>query len=161
MFGSPGCLIPEEVRADVFLRDDVHAERVARVLVAARVVGVVVRVENVLHRQWADFLHLGEDVGGLAGELVVDDDEAVGGDADGDVARLVDEAIALVTWTAARHAGHGWPANDVEAVLHFNGAHRRFREHLDVLSQRKLLRDRDGGEHDETRGGGNSGSHAR
>jgi hypothetical protein len=43
------------------------------------VVGVVVRVENVLHRQWADVLHLGEDVGGLAGELVVDDDECVRG----------------------------------------------------------------------------------
>src|SRR4030095_986481 len=51
---------------------------------------------------------------------------------------LMDEAISLVAGTAARHAGHGWPANDVEAVLHLDGAHRRFREHLDVLSQRKL-----------------------
>jgi len=125
------------------------------------VVGVVVCVENVLHRQWADFFHLGEDVGGLARELVVDDDEAVCGDAHGDVARFVDEAIAFVAGTAARHAGHGWPSNDVEAVLHLNGAHRRFREHLDVLSQRKLLRDRDGGEHGETRGGDNACSHAR
>ena len=41
----------QEVLADVLVCDDVDAERVAYVRVAARVVAVVVRVEHVLHRQ--------------------------------------------------------------------------------------------------------------
>jgi hypothetical protein len=76
----------QEVRADVLVREDADAEHVAHVGVAAGVVAVMMRVEDVFHRQRADGLHVCEHVGCLAGELVVHDDQTFRGHADRDVA---------------------------------------------------------------------------
>jgi hypothetical protein len=72
--GRAGLLVPDHVLAHVAMRDDLG--EVDEVGVAARVVGVMVRVQQVLDRQRADALDPVENVLGVLRELVVDDDQA-------------------------------------------------------------------------------------
>ena len=139
-------LDPQEVRADVPVRDDVDPKRLAHVRVAARVVAVMVAVQQVLDRLLADRLDAREHVSSLARELVVDDDQARGRHADGDVARLVDQPVARLSRPAAGHAGKERPPNDVQALFDLVSPHRAFFQNLEVLLERQLARKNGDGE---------------
>ena len=128
-----GLAVTDDVGAGVAVGDDLG--RPHEVGVAAGVVAVVVGVQHVLDGLVGDAGDLGGDEVETVGELVVDEDDAVPGHADGDVAA-------------------GLPAvesgNDVEAVLH-----------LPYLQPRLLLggergalppgREREAGAEDENR----------
>jgi hypothetical protein len=150
----------QEVRTDVLVTDDVHAERTARVLVPAHVVAVMVAVQQVSHRKGADRLHLRDDVAHHLRILVVDDDQPFGRHANGDVARLVNQAVVGTIRTAATSAaGHERSPNHEQAVLDLLRSHRPCRQALDLLLERKLLRQHGSGERHQQRGDDTRDSH--
>jgi hypothetical protein len=69
---------------------------VEHLLVAAGVVAVMMRVEDVADRLIGDALHLGDDLRIIALEFVVHQDHAFGRRVDGDVAAVAHDHVQVV-----------------------------------------------------------------
>jgi hypothetical protein len=110
-------LVAEEVLAHVPVRDDLSSRDEGRV--AAGVVGVMMRVQYVLHGQRADALHLLQNLGDVLLILVVDENQPLGRDANRHVARFVQQAVITIgRGTAVRRAAIERTSDQIEAVLH-------------------------------------------
>ena len=144
--GRARLLVFQDVLADVAVRDnlDPAGENLA---VAADVIGVMVRVEQVLDRLGGDAFHLVQHLGDVHGELVVHEDHAFRGHPHRHVARLVQQAVVERIGTAAVGcAGVEWTSDDVQVVFDFLNPHR--------LGRQLLLRS---GVHGERRENGDEG----
>ncbi len=114
----------QEIRADVLVRHDIDAH-LPDDHVAARVIAVVVRVEQVLDGQGRYFFHLRQHLRHVFRELVVDQDQALRSHAHRRVARLVNQAVVLTVGLAsAGSARQEGPANYVQSLLYLVDAHR-------------------------------------
>ena len=97
------------VGAGVFLRDDFHAG--GEEIVAARVVAVGMRVDDVGHRLVGDGLHLVEDRLPVVGELGVDEHHAGGGDEGRRIPALPRDCVEVVRNLLDRSDGRkSWSA---------------------------------------------------
>ena len=117
-------LRPHHVGARVLVREDIG--RLDELHIAAGVVAVLMRVDHVFHRKTGDGFHALHDLGEVPLELVVDQDDAFGRDADGDIA-----------------AAFG---DDVEVLLHLLDLERRALRLLGL--NRGEPRDEDGDQRD-------------
>jgi hypothetical protein len=97
----PGLLGVHHVLARLFRRDHLNVD-LLHLRVAAAVVGMVVRIDDVLDRLVRQLLHLGDDVREVDLELVVDEHDA------------------LVRDERGRVAGHEVVVNHVEVVRQFH-----------------------------------------
>jgi hypothetical protein len=118
-------LVPDDVVADVLVRDDLDPE-IHHGAVAADVIGVVMAVEQIPNRLGRDALHARHHVRDVLDELVVHDDGTLGCHAHGDVARLMQQAIVRIApIAAARCARIERPADHEQSRFYLIHAHRR------------------------------------
>src|SRR5688572_30074328 len=82
-----------QVRVHVAVRD--HFGDRQHLEIAAGVIVVLVRVDHIPQRSVGDELHLGEDVGVVAVEHVVHQDDALGGGVDRDIAALAGDHVQV------------------------------------------------------------------
>jgi hypothetical protein len=118
-------LVPDDVVPDVLVRDDLDPE-IHHGAVAADVIGVVMAVEQVADRLGRHALHPRHHVRDVLDELIVHDDGALGCDAHGDVARLMQQAIVRIAPIAAAGCARiERPADHEQSRFHLVHAHRR------------------------------------